>query len=153
MVRHCSRCKGHGFESHLSNMPVFFSHRARESTEYTVLTHIGVWIKPKRIFFIPNENFHLLNPKKPYNFFTFHHLSQQPFSSKKSWFIIENENFKLSSVKTSLNLSATHLDARLSIRSPMSFLFHIQVLIHLSPCWFHHTEDWQPSPFKVKLSH
>ena len=31
----------HGFESNQSNMPVFFSHIARESTEYyTVLTHI-----------------------------------------------------------------------------------------------------------------
>ena len=27
-------------------MPVIFVHRTRESTEYTVLTHIGVWVKP-----------------------------------------------------------------------------------------------------------
>ena len=32
-----------------SNMPIF--HRTRESTctEYTLLTHIGVWVKPKLI--------------------------------------------------------------------------------------------------------
>ena len=35
-------CKGRGFESHPSNMPMIFFHRTRESTEYTVLTHIGV---------------------------------------------------------------------------------------------------------------
>ena len=28
-------------------MPVIFFHRTRESTEYTVLTHIGVWVKTK----------------------------------------------------------------------------------------------------------
>ena len=38
---------GRGFESHPSNMPVMFFHRTRESTEYTVLTHIGVWVKNK----------------------------------------------------------------------------------------------------------
>ena len=26
------------------NMPVIFVHRSRDSTEYTVLTHIGVWV-------------------------------------------------------------------------------------------------------------
>ena len=31
-----------GFESRPSNMPVIFLHKARESTEYTVPTHIGV---------------------------------------------------------------------------------------------------------------
>ena len=28
-------------------MPVIFFHRTRESTEYTVRTHIGVWVKTK----------------------------------------------------------------------------------------------------------
>ena len=28
-------------------MPVIFFHRTRESTEHTVLTHIGVWVKTK----------------------------------------------------------------------------------------------------------
>ena len=34
--------QGRGFESHPSNMPMIFVHRTRESTEYTMLTHIGV---------------------------------------------------------------------------------------------------------------
>ena len=44
-----SKCKGRGFESHPRNMSViFFFHRTRgESAEYTVLTHIGVWVKNK----------------------------------------------------------------------------------------------------------
>ena len=51
-------CKGRGFESHPSNMPViFFSPDSGESTQYAVLTHIGVWVnKPKLIFFIPDAN-------------------------------------------------------------------------------------------------
>ena len=28
-------------------MPVIFFHRTRKSTEYTVLKHIGVWVKTK----------------------------------------------------------------------------------------------------------
>ena len=39
--------KGCGFKSHPSYMPVIFFHRTCESTEYTVVTHIGVWDKPK----------------------------------------------------------------------------------------------------------
>ena len=31
-------------------------HRTRESTEYTVLTHIGAWVKKQLIFFIPDAN-------------------------------------------------------------------------------------------------
>ena len=38
-------------------MPVIFFHRTRESTEYTVLTHIGVWVKnQKLVFFVPDAN-------------------------------------------------------------------------------------------------
>ena len=33
-----------------------FLNRTRESTEYTVVTHIGVWVKPKLILFIPDAN-------------------------------------------------------------------------------------------------
>ena len=34
--------RGRGFESHGCNKPVITVIRARESTRYTVLTHIGV---------------------------------------------------------------------------------------------------------------
>ena len=37
-------------------MPVIFFHSTWVSTEYTVLTHIGVWVKSKWIFFIPDAN-------------------------------------------------------------------------------------------------
>ena len=43
---------GRGFESHPSKMPVICLNRTRESTEYTVPTHIAVRVKPKLIFFI-----------------------------------------------------------------------------------------------------
>ena len=36
------KSKGHGFEYHPGNMPVILFHITRVSTEYTVLTHIGV---------------------------------------------------------------------------------------------------------------
>ena len=45
------------FESHPSNMPVIFFHRTRESTEYTVLTHIGVWVKTKINILYPRCKF------------------------------------------------------------------------------------------------
>ena len=42
-VRHCSKIeKGHGFESHPRMYACDFFNRARESTEYTVLTHTGL---------------------------------------------------------------------------------------------------------------
>ena len=40
-------CKGRGFESRPSNMPVIFVSQDSESTEYTVLKHYGVWVKTK----------------------------------------------------------------------------------------------------------
>jgi hypothetical protein len=46
-------------------MPVIFFHRIRETTEYTVLTHIGVWVKNQNSdnslnFFIPDTT--VINP-------------------------------------------------------------------------------------------
>ena len=54
-----ANCKGRGFESHPSNMPVIFFHRTRESTEYTVLTHIGVWVKTKINILYPRCKFNI----------------------------------------------------------------------------------------------
>ena len=41
---HCSRCKGRGFESHPSNMPLFFV--------YSANTHRCIWVKPKWILLL-----------------------------------------------------------------------------------------------------
>ena len=48
--------KGRGFESQPSNMPVIFFHRTQESTEYTVLTDIGVWVITKSNILYPDAN-------------------------------------------------------------------------------------------------
>ena len=42
VARGSSNPKGPGFQSHPSNMPVIFFYRAQESTDYTVLTKVGV---------------------------------------------------------------------------------------------------------------
>ena len=41
-------------------MPVIFFHRTLESTEFTVLTHIGVWVKPINTLY-PDANLTSLN--------------------------------------------------------------------------------------------
>ena len=41
-------------------MPVLFFHRTQESTEYTVLTHIGVWVKTKINILYPRCKFNIL---------------------------------------------------------------------------------------------
>ena len=45
-------------------MPVIFFHRTQESTVYTVLTHIGVWVKTKVNILYPQCKFNI-----SYNYF------------------------------------------------------------------------------------
>ena len=51
--------QGRGFKSHPSKMPVMFFHSTRENTEYTVLTHIGVWVKNKINILYPRCKFNI----------------------------------------------------------------------------------------------
>ena len=46
---------------HTYNAFDFCLQSSGKSTEYTVLTHIGLSVKPKLIIYIPDANFHLLN--------------------------------------------------------------------------------------------
>ena len=62
-------CKGRWFESHPSFMPVIFFHRTWESTEYTVLTHIGVWEKTK--INMVTECLNIVSACSPYNRITY----------------------------------------------------------------------------------